>query len=81
MKRYLLALGIVVATPFAASALELKTSATKSLFACEGSALHRVALREAPARCCEGRIRCAQLLSTQGMIPQGMIPMQRRSRT
>ena len=68
MKKRLLAVGMIVLTPFAASAMELKTSATKSLFACEGSALSRVALRERPAPCCEGRMRCAQLLSTEGMV-------------
>ncbi len=68
MKNWLLTLGMIVVTPFAASALELKTSATKSLFACEPSALSRVALRERPALCCDERMRCAQLLSTEGMI-------------
>lgn len=69
MKNSLLVLAMVALTPFAASALELKTSAaTPSLFACEGTALSRVALRQDPAPCCQGRMRCAQLLATTGMI-------------
>lgn len=72
MKRSVLVLGMALLTPFAASALELKGPASKSLFACEGSAVHRAALREAPAPCCERRTRCAQLLSTETMVrPHG----------
>lgn len=62
MKRYLSVLGMLGLTPFAASALELKTSVTASPLACHGSPLHQVAAGE------QARAGCAGPLSTQRLL-------------
>ena len=76
MKKLWLVALMIGLTPFAASARELKSGATRTLFACEGTAVSRVAARSNVAPCCEGRLQCPELLSTHGMIET-----QRRSRT
>ena len=68
MKIAWLAAGLFVLTPLAASAVESNNSAIPSLYTCEGSGFSRVALKADPAPCCNGRLRCAQLLSTQTIL-------------
>ena len=51
-----------------ASAVEYRTPATKQLFTCAGSGWTRVAMRDAPEPCCDGRLKCAQFLATGGVL-------------
>ncbi len=65
MKTVLLASSLF-ALASAASALEIRTPAARQVYTCE-SGLSRVATAGA-APCCEGRLRCAQFLSTTSVL-------------
>ena len=67
-----LALGMTLIGP--ASAVEYRTPATKQLFTCAAQGLTRVAARAAPGRCCEGSLRCAQFLATDGVLKTARDP-------
>ena len=51
-----------------AMAVEYRTPVAKQLFTCASAGLSRVALQGAPEPCCEGRLKCAQFLSTGGVL-------------
>lgn len=51
-----------------AVAVEYRTPVTKQLFTCSAEGLSRVAMPLAPEPCCEGRLRCAEFLSTSGVL-------------
>ncbi len=62
--------GATLALAFMGSAMavEYRTPVTKQLFTCAGGGVSRVAAPETPAPCCEGQLRCAQFLSTTGIL-------------
>ena len=60
--------GLIAFTPVTALAIGPGRAATPDAYTCVGPALSRVALRADDGGCCDGHMRCAQLLSTQGMI-------------
>lgn len=51
-----------------AMAVEYRTPVTKQLFTCAAEGVSRVAIAAAPEPCCEGRLRCAEFLSTGGVL-------------
>ena len=68
MKNWLFAAGLIVLTPCAALAAEHSNPAVPSIYTCDGNGVSRVALRDNTGSCCDGRMRCAQLLSTQVIV-------------
>ena len=61
-----LAMGVILVG--SASAVEYRTPAAKQLFTCAASGWTRIAMRNMPEPCCEGRLRCAQFLATGGVL-------------
>lgn len=59
---------IILCMTGAAAAVEYRTPVTKQLFTCATSGLTRVAASSPPAACCEGQLKCAQFLSTTGVL-------------
>ncbi len=51
-----------------AVAVEYRTPTAKQLFTCTTKGLSRVVFQVAPEPCCEGRLKCAQFLSTGGVL-------------
>ena len=49
-------------------AVEYRTPVAKQLYTCAAAGLSRVAIQVAPESCCDGRLRCAQFLSTGGVL-------------
>lgn len=70
MKETLLAAAAALALAFPAHATEYRAPVSKQLFTCALSGLSRVSDPPAPqaAPCCDGQLRCAQLLSTSGIL-------------
>lgn len=68
MRTVLAVLAVVLVPVGSALAVEYRTPVTKQLFTCAGGSMSRVALRTSPARCCDGRLRCAEFLSTTGVL-------------
>ena len=57
-----------------AGAVEFQTQITKQLFTCAKPGLQRVAMASETAPCCDGQLRCAQFLSTTGVLRNRQIP-------
>jgi hypothetical protein len=68
MKNLLLVAGLIAVTPLTAFAAQSKNSGVPSAYTCDGLGVTRAALRDSPAPCCQGRMQCAQMLSTQVII-------------
>jgi len=51
-----------------AMAVEYRTPVTKQLFTCAAEGWSRVAMPTTPEPCCEGRLKCAEFLSTGGVL-------------
>ena len=51
-----------------AEAVEFQTPVTKQLYTCAKPGLSRVAMTTDPAPCCDGQLKCAQFLSTTGIL-------------
>lgn len=51
-----------------AGAVEFRTPVTKQLYTCTKPGLLRVAVITDPAPCCDGQLKCAQFLSTTGIL-------------
>ncbi len=49
-------------------AVEFQTPVTKQLYTCAKPGLSRVAITTDPAPCCDGQLKCAQFLSTTGIL-------------
>ncbi len=69
-----LAAAILMASCLPAGAVEFQTQITKQLFTCAKPGLQRVAVTSEPAPCCDGQLRCAQFLSTTGVLRNARIP-------
>lgn len=65
MRTILVALGLLTAAT-AAQAVELRTPVTKQLYTC-AQGMSRVSATAA-APCCDGQLKCAQFLSTTGVL-------------
>lgn len=74
MKTILAAAAIMTASCLPAGAVEFQTSITKQLYTCAKPGLSRVAMTTDPAPCCDGQLRCAQFLSTTGVLQTHRIP-------
>jgi len=68
MRTMLAAFAMALISIGSACAVEYRTPVTKQLFTCAATGLSRVAIRVAPEPCCEGRLKCAQFLSTGGVL-------------
>ena len=74
MRSVLAAAAVLVAFCLPAGAVEFQTPITKQLYTCARPGLQRVAMTTNPAPCCDGQLRCAQFLSTTGMLRNHRIP-------
>ena len=76
MKIALVTAAMTLALAFSAHAVELRTPVTKQLFTCVTSGVSRVAalVDAVPAPCCEGQLKCAQFLSTTGIVKPRLDP-------
>ena len=68
MRTALAILAVILVPVGSALAVEYRTPVTKQLFTCAGGSMSRVVMQAIPARCCDGRLRCAEFLSTTGML-------------
>ena len=68
MKTILAAAALTMTACLPAGAVEFQTPVTKQLYTCAKPGLSRVAMTTDPAPCCDGQLRCAQFLSTTGML-------------
>jgi len=68
MRIMLAAAAMTLVSVGSAMAVEYRTPVTKQLFTCATAGLSRVVLQVAPEPCCEGRLKCAQFLSTGGVL-------------
>ena len=59
-------LALLLGSP--AGAVEFQTPVTKQLYTCTKPGLSRVAMTTDPAPCCDGQLKCAQFLSTTGVL-------------
>ena len=57
-----------------AGAVEFQTQITKQLFTCAKPSLQRIGATSETAPCCDGQLRCAQFLSTTGILRNSRIP-------
>ena len=57
-----------------AGAVEFQTQITKQLFTCAKPGMQRIAMTSETAPCCDGQLRCAQFLSTTGVLRNHRIP-------
>ena len=60
------ALGLLLGSP--AWAVEFQSPVTKQLYTCAKPGLSRVAMTTNPVPCCDGQLKCAQFLSTTGVL-------------
>ena len=51
-----------------AMAVEYRAPVVRQLFTCAAAGLSRVSMHVVPEPCCDGRLRCAQFLSTGGVL-------------
>ncbi len=65
MKTFLLASALVL-TSLTAQAIEMRTPVAKQLYTC-ATGVSRVLATASPP-CCDGQLRCAQFLSTTGVL-------------
>lgn len=63
-----LAVAAMMASCYPAGAIELQTPVMKQLYTCAKPGMSRVAVVNDPAPCCDGQLKCAQFLSTTGML-------------
>lgn len=59
---------IVLVSVGSAVAVEYRTPVTKQLFTCAAEGWSRVAMATTPEPCCDGRLKCAEFLSTGGVL-------------
>lgn len=59
---------IILSVVGSAMAVEYRTPVTKQLYTCAYEGWTRVAMRTTPEPCCEGRLKCAEFLSTSGVL-------------
>ncbi len=74
MRQVLAVAAVVLASCLPAGAVEFQTPITKQLYTCAKPGLQRVAMTSEPAPCCDGQLRCAQFLSTTGILQNRRIP-------
>ena len=68
MRTLLVALGVLLCSVGFATAVEYRTPAAKQLYTCAAAGLSRVAMQVRQEPCCDGRLKCAQFLSTGGVL-------------
>ena len=68
MKTVLAAVALTLVLVSPVSAVEFQTPVTKQLYTCAKPGLSRVAMTTDPAPCCDGQLKCAQFLSTTGIL-------------
>ena len=68
MKTVLAAVALVLVFGSPVGAVEFQSPVTKQLYTCARPGLSRVAMTTDPAPCCDGQLRCAQFLSTTGIL-------------
>ena len=66
--RPILAMAAMLMSGCPAHAVEFQTPVMKQLYTCAKAGLSRVSMVTDPAPCCDGQLRCAQFLSTTGML-------------
>ena len=59
-------LALLLGSP--AIAVEFQSPVTKQLYTCAKPGLSRIAMTTHPAPCCDGQLKCAQFLSTTGIL-------------
>jgi len=64
----ILAVAAMLASCYPAHAVEFQTPVMKQLYTCAKPGLSRVSMVTDPAPCCDGQLKCAQFLSTTGML-------------
>jgi len=74
MRRLLAVAAVLLASCLPAGAVEFQTPITKQLYTCAKPGLQRVAMTAEAAPCCDGQLRCAQFLSTAGILQNRRIP-------
>ena len=72
MKIALMTAVATLALAFSAHAVEYRTPVTKQMYTCSAAGVSRVAATSAPpaatAPCCDGPLKCAEYLSTTGIL-------------
>lgn len=68
MRTILAALALALLPLSSTMAVEYRTPTAKQLFTCTTTGLSRVAVQVTSEPCCEGRLKCAQFLSTGGVL-------------
>ena len=68
MKTVLAAAALVLVFGSPVGAVEFQSPVTKQLYTCAKPGLSRVVMTTDPAPCCDGQLRCAQFLSTTGIL-------------
>ena len=74
MRMVLSAAAVLMVSCLPAGAVEFQTQITKQLFTCAKPGLQRVATIAEPSPCCDGQLRCAQFLSTSGILQTHRVP-------
>ena len=74
MRLVLVAATTLMVSCLPAGAMEFQTQITKQLFTCAKPGLQRIATTSETAPCCDGQLRCAQFLSTTGILRNSRIP-------
>ena len=74
MRTVLAAAAVLMASCMPAGAVEFQIQITKQLYTCAKSGVQRVAVTSEPVPCCDGQLRCAQFLSTTGILRNHRIP-------
>ncbi len=74
MKFVLAVAAILMVSCLPAGAVEFQIQITKQLFTCAKPGVQRIAMTFETAPCCDGQLRCAQFLSTTGILRNSRIP-------
>ena len=74
MRLVLAAAAALIVSCLPAGAVEFQAQITKQLFTCAKPGLQRVVMTSETAPCCDGQLRCAQFLSTTGILRNNRIP-------
>lgn len=74
MKLVLAVTAALMASCLSAGAVEFQAQITKQLFTCAKPGMQRVVMTSEAVSCCDGQLRCAQFLSTTGILRNNRIP-------
>ncbi len=68
MRTTLAAFALILFSGSSTMAVEYRTPVTKQLFTCAAESVSRVVAQAMSAPCCDGQLKCAQFLSTTGVL-------------